>query len=90
MEAAFARLKQVKTVHTALLAFAAIGFGLFTGPVLQNLYLEERFDLDALERGLLGSFGGLFVARDPARSRRGLRRPLPARTPPRRCGSSGC
>ena len=61
MESAFARLKQVKTVHTALLAFAAIGFGLFTAPILQSLYIEEQFNLDALERGLLGSFGGLFI-----------------------------
>jgi ABC-type branched-subunit amino acid transport system ATPase component len=29
--------------------------------VLQGLYVEDRFGLDALERGLLGSLGGLFV-----------------------------
>jgi ABC-type branched-subunit amino acid transport system ATPase component/predicted MFS family arabinose efflux permease len=61
IEAAFARLKQIRTMRTVMLAFAAIGFGLFTGPVLQNLYVEDRFGLSALERGLLGSLGGLFV-----------------------------
>ena len=61
IEAAFSRLKQVRTFRTVMAAFAAIGFGLFTVPVLQGLYLEERFELDALERGLLGSLGGLLV-----------------------------
>ena len=61
VESAFARLKQVRTVHMAVLAFAAIGFGLFTSPILQSLYVEDEFGLDALERGLLGSLGGLFI-----------------------------
>jgi ABC-type branched-subunit amino acid transport system ATPase component/predicted MFS family arabinose efflux permease len=61
VEAAFARLKQVRTLRTVMAAFAAIGFGLFTVPILQGLYLEDRYDLDAFERGLLGSLGGLFV-----------------------------
>lgn len=61
MESVFARLKQIRTLRSAMLAFAALGFGLFTGPVLLNLYVEERFGLDALERGLLGSVGGLFA-----------------------------
>jgi ABC-type branched-subunit amino acid transport system ATPase component len=61
MESVFARLKQIRTLRTAMMAFAALGFGLFTGPVLANLYVEERYDLDALGRGLLGSFGGLFA-----------------------------
>jgi ABC-type branched-subunit amino acid transport system ATPase component/MFS family permease len=61
VEAVFARLKQVRTVHLALVAFAALGFGLFTGPILQGLYVEDEFGLNALERGLLGSLGGLFA-----------------------------
>jgi ABC-type branched-subunit amino acid transport system ATPase component len=56
IEAAFAR-----TLRIALVAFAALGFGLFTGPVLANLYVEERFGLDALGRGVLGTLGGLAV-----------------------------
>jgi ABC-type branched-subunit amino acid transport system ATPase component/predicted MFS family arabinose efflux permease len=61
VEAAFARLKQIRTLRVALLAFAALGFGLFTGPVLANLYIADRFGLDALDRGLLGSLAGLGV-----------------------------
>ena len=61
MESVFARLKQIRTLRTVMLAFAAVGFGLFTGPVLANLYVEDRFGLSALERGLLGSLGGIFV-----------------------------
>jgi len=61
VEAAFARIKQVRTLRTVMAAFAAIGFGLFTVPVLQGLYLEDRFELDAFERGLVGSLGGLCV-----------------------------
>ena len=61
VESVFSRLKQIRTFRHAMLAFAALGFGLFTGPILQGLYVEERFNLDALERGLLGSLGGLLA-----------------------------
>ena len=61
VESVFSRLKQIRTFRYVLIAFAALGFGLFTGPILQGLYVEERFDLDALERGLLGSLGGLLA-----------------------------
>jgi ABC-type branched-subunit amino acid transport system ATPase component/predicted MFS family arabinose efflux permease len=61
VEAAFARLRQIRTLRVVLVAFAAIGFGLFTGPVLANLWVQDRFGLDALERGLLGSLGGIGV-----------------------------
>ena len=61
VESVFSRLKQIRTFRHAMLAFAALGFGLFTGPILQGLYVEDRFDLDALERGLLGSLGGLLA-----------------------------
>ena len=85
MEAAFARLRGIRTLRTAVLGFAAIGFGLFTAPVLVNLFLEDRYDLDAGGRGAVASVGGVvsllvlpFVGRfydriyreDPARSLR--------------------
>jgi ABC-type branched-subunit amino acid transport system ATPase component/predicted MFS family arabinose efflux permease len=71
VEAAFARLKQIKTIKTVLVAFSAMGFGLFTGPVLANLYVEERFGVDALQRGLLASIGGVaMLAILPFASRR--------------------
>jgi ABC-type branched-subunit amino acid transport system ATPase component/predicted MFS family arabinose efflux permease len=59
IEAAFARLNRVKTFRAAIWAFSALGFSLFTGPVLSNLFLEEHFGLDAAGRGIVGSVTGL-------------------------------
>ena len=59
VEAAFSRLKQIKTYRTVMIGFVALGFSLFTGGVLANLYLEDRFGLDTLERGFLGTIGGI-------------------------------
>ncbi len=59
VEAAFERLNRIRTYKTMITAFAAMGFGLFTGPVLQNLYLEDEFGLDAFGRGLVGTANGL-------------------------------
>ena len=61
MEAAFARLWQIKTMKTVIVAFSAMGFGLFTGAVLQNVFLEEEYGVKTLERGILGTVGGLGV-----------------------------
>jgi hypothetical protein len=61
MEAAFERIMRIRTIKTVLIAFSAIGFGLFTVPVLGNLYLKQRFGLDAFQRGLIGTIGGLGV-----------------------------
>ena len=61
VEAAFARLMRIRTVKTSVLAFSAVGFGLFTGPVLGNLFLEQHFHLDAFHRGLVGTIGGAAV-----------------------------
>jgi ABC-type branched-subunit amino acid transport system ATPase component/predicted MFS family arabinose efflux permease len=61
VEAGFARLLQIKTLKGVIVGFAALGFGLFSGPVLSNLYVEEEFGLSALDRGLLASIGGLGV-----------------------------
>jgi ABC-type branched-subunit amino acid transport system ATPase component/predicted MFS family arabinose efflux permease len=61
MEAAFARLMQINTIRTTIIAFAAIGFGLFTVPVLANFYLQDHFGLGSLGRGVVGTAGGLAV-----------------------------
>jgi ABC-type branched-subunit amino acid transport system ATPase component/predicted MFS family arabinose efflux permease len=61
MEAAFERILRIRTIKTCLIAFSAIGFGLFTVPVLGNLYLKDRFGLDAFQRGIIGTIGGLGV-----------------------------
>ncbi len=85
IEAAFSRLLQIRTLKTAILAFSALGFGLFTIPVLSNLFMENHYHLDAFRRGLVGTIGsvGSLVAlpfagkyydrlyrRDPARALR--------------------
>jgi ABC-type branched-subunit amino acid transport system ATPase component/predicted MFS family arabinose efflux permease len=59
VEAAFARLWQIRTIKSVILAFAAIGFGLFTTGVLANLFMEQEYGTDTLERGVLGTIGGL-------------------------------
>ncbi len=59
LEAGWARLMEIRTLRTAIMAFAALGFGLFTVPILGNLYTEDRFGLSALERGLVETVGGV-------------------------------
>lgn len=61
VEAAFARLWRIRTLKSVVVAFAAMGFGLFTGPVLANLFLEDHYGLGAFERGLVGTIGGVGV-----------------------------
>jgi ABC-type branched-subunit amino acid transport system ATPase component/predicted MFS family arabinose efflux permease len=61
LEAAFERILRIRTIKTCLIAFSAIGFGLFTVPVLGNLYLKERFGLDAFQRGLIATIGSIGV-----------------------------
>jgi ABC-type branched-subunit amino acid transport system ATPase component/predicted MFS family arabinose efflux permease len=59
VEAAFARLWQIRTIKSVILAFAAIGFGLFTTGVLANLFLEEHYGTKTFARGVLGTIGGV-------------------------------
>ena len=42
MEAAFARIKKVATIRTVLVAFCALGFGLFSQGELASLYLNDH------------------------------------------------
>ena len=51
IEAAFDRLKRIRTLKTVVLGFAALGFGLFTGPVLSNLFLQQHYHLGTFDRG---------------------------------------
>jgi ABC-type branched-subunit amino acid transport system ATPase component/predicted MFS family arabinose efflux permease len=84
-EAAFARLVQIRTMKSVIMAFAAMGFGIFTVPILGNLFLEDHYGLGSLGRGAVGTAGGVatlmtvpFVGkyydglyrRDPARALR--------------------
>ncbi len=52
VEAAFARIRRIKTLMSAIIGFAALGFALFTGPVLGNLFLQQHYHLDTFYRGL--------------------------------------
>jgi ABC-type branched-subunit amino acid transport system ATPase component/predicted MFS family arabinose efflux permease len=61
LEAAFARIMKIRTLKMCLIAFAAMGFGLFTAPVLGNLFLKQEYGLDAFRRGLIGTIGSVGV-----------------------------
>jgi ABC-type branched-subunit amino acid transport system ATPase component/predicted MFS family arabinose efflux permease len=61
VEASFARLWQVRTLKSVIVAFSAIGFGLFTVPVLTNIFMEDHYGTKTFERGVLGTIGGIGV-----------------------------
>ena len=61
MGATWQRLTAIRTYRTALAAFAALGFMITSVPVFTNLYLEDRFDLDAFERALVTSIPGFLA-----------------------------
>ncbi len=60
MEAAFERLKRIRTIRTVLVAFCALGFGLFSQGSMASLYLEETIDVQSpLRRGVILSISGI-------------------------------
>ncbi len=61
LEAAFERITRIRTLKTCIVAFSAMGFSLFTAPVLGNLFLSEHFHLSAVKRGLIGTVGAVGV-----------------------------
>jgi len=61
MDAAFSRLMQIRTMKTVVVGFSALGFGLFTAPVLENLWLEDEFGLESFERGAWATTAGVFT-----------------------------
>lgn len=61
MEAGFARLLQIRTLKTVFVAFASLGFGMFTVPILGSLFLEREYGLGSFGRGLVGTTSGIFV-----------------------------
>ncbi len=62
VEAAFARLRQIRTLRSVVVAFCAIGFLIFTLGVQTNIYLDDEFGLDTLERGIVASIAGVAAA----------------------------
>lgn len=88
MEASFERLRRIRTIRSVLVAFCALGFGLFSIGSIQNFYMEEQLGMDGpLERGIIGSLIGVLALpalpfagryfdemyrRDPARALRAI------------------
>ena len=68
VEAAFARLWQIRTIKSVILGFAAMGFGLFTTGVLANLFMEEQYGTKTFARGVLGIHRRHRAPRSPCHS----------------------
>lgn len=62
MEAGFARIWQIRTMRSVVVAFSALGFIIFPRESLSNFFLEEEFGLDALGRGLVAFAIGVCMA----------------------------
>ena len=61
LDAAFSRLMRIRTVKSVVVGCSALGFGLFTAPVLENLWLEDEFGLESFERGAWATAAGIFT-----------------------------
>jgi len=61
LAAVLARCNRIRTFKTMLVGFAALGFVLITGPVLQNLYLDRHFHLGTFGRGVVMTVTGFGV-----------------------------
>lgn len=59
VEAAFARLKRIRTVRAMVVAFSAIGFVVFTLAVQSSLFLEQEYGLGILGRSIVTSVAGV-------------------------------
>jgi ABC-type branched-subunit amino acid transport system ATPase component/predicted MFS family arabinose efflux permease len=60
MEAAFTRLKKIATIRTVLVAFCALGFGLFSQATLASLYLNNDLHVtNVLHRGIILTLCGI-------------------------------
>jgi ABC-type branched-subunit amino acid transport system ATPase component/predicted MFS family arabinose efflux permease len=56
---AFERLRKFMTFSWMLVGVGALGFALFSIPLFLNIFLEEHYGLDALQRGLVASAAAL-------------------------------
>ena len=81
MEAAFARLMRIRTLRTVVIGFAALGFSLFTVPVLASLFMEDEFGLERASNAASSprSPGSSGIAH-PAVARAALRSVVPPRS----------
>jgi ABC-type branched-subunit amino acid transport system ATPase component len=61
-EAAFARIRSIRTIRSVIVAFCALGFGLFSQQVLATLYLDDTLGVtDVLDRGIVLSLIGILA-----------------------------
>jgi ABC-type branched-subunit amino acid transport system ATPase component/predicted MFS family arabinose efflux permease len=58
-EAAYSQLIRIRTLRASVVAFAAIGFGLFTVPLLASFFLRQHYGVGSFGRGLVVSLGAL-------------------------------
>lgn len=62
LEAGFARIWQIRTMKSVIVAFSALGFILFPRESLTSFFLEDEFGLDALGRGMVVFSAGVCMA----------------------------
>ncbi|MGQ0433307.1 MAG: ATP-binding protein [Microthrixaceae bacterium] len=55
LSTAIQRLLRIRTIYSLLVAFGIYGFTVVSAPVLLNLWFEEAWQLDELERGVVAS-----------------------------------
>jgi ABC-type branched-subunit amino acid transport system ATPase component/predicted MFS family arabinose efflux permease len=58
-EAAYSQLIRIRTLRASAVAFAAIGFGLFTVPLLASFFLRQHYGVGSFGRGLVVTLGAL-------------------------------
>ena len=56
---AMARLKKVRSFNYQVIAISVLGFNLLGVSMYSGIFLEDRFGLDAAQRGVIGSIGGV-------------------------------
>ncbi len=58
-EAAYSQIMRIRTLRVSFLALAAIGFGLFTVPVLASFFLRQHYGVGSFGRGLVATVGAV-------------------------------
>jgi ABC-type branched-subunit amino acid transport system ATPase component/sugar phosphate permease len=59
LRSGFARLKKVRSFNYQIVAISVVGFNFVAVALYSGIFLDERFGLDAGERGLVGSLGAV-------------------------------
>ncbi len=59
LDAALPQLVRIRTLRASIVAFAAIGFGLFSMPVLASFFLRQHYGVGSFGRGLSVTVGAV-------------------------------